>query len=606
MQSKIRVLSDHTINQIAAGEVIENPASVVKEFVENSIDANASEITVEIASGGRTLIRVTDNGFGMTADDAVLCLERHATSKIKNVDDIQTIMTMGFRGEAIPSIASISKFSILTCAENEATGTLVLVDGGRILKCSKAARSPGTTMEVRSLFFNVPVRKKFQRSPNYDTNEILKTLSIIALGNPSIKFELISNEKQLLSTTASLDENKMNALKLKVKSILGLDFAESLCPLEGSVNGYHIHGYIGLPSVTRQNRTGQYLFINNRPVQNSLISFSVRDGYGTTLPSNRHPVYVLHVTIPGDVVDVNVHPQKREVRLRQEQAIKELVIKSVEKALQNSGYSFKEEIETASFFAGYPVINPQFSMTEKKPSYYDRIKTEDTIVNLPRKPFKWDFKKEEQQNQKSLFNVENLKPKVDVIATIPQFILINPISLIEKFDFLQKKESILCLVDIRLCKARILFEKLQQNKAIETQNLLIPVTFELTPLDEALIIKEMEFLNNMGIEIYQSSIKTFTVNAIPVFLSNSDIKTYVIDLIHELKENCQKDALQKEKDKKLAHFASRTTHVKNHALNTDEAKILMEQILQCEMPFQCPLGKQIFAFLTKDDIKNLI
>ncbi len=605
MQSKIRVLSDQTINQIAAGEVIENPASVVKEIVENAIDAKSSEITVEIAAGGRNLIRITDNGFGMSADDAVLCLERHATSKIKNVDDIQTIMTMGFRGEAIPSIASISKFSLLTCPQDEDNGTLVQVEGGRLLKCSKAARSPGTTIEIRSLFFNVPVRKKFQRSPNYDTNEILKTLSIIALGNPSIKFELISNEKQILSTAAASNENLMNALKNRIHSILGIDFAESLCPLEYSLNGYHIHGFIGLPSVTRQNRTGQYLFINQRAVQNPLISFSVRDGYGTTLPSNRHPVYVLHVTIPGDVVDVNVHPQKREVRLRQEVLIKELVIKSVEKALQNSGYSVQEEMETASYFAGYPVINPQFSMTEKEHSNYKDVKTDEPVLHPAFKPFERNFKSVDVQNDFKLFITDDFKKTLTILATIPHFILINPEELSQKYDVPQKKDSILCLADQKLGLSRILFEKLQKNKSVESELLLIPETFETTPLDEALILKEMEFLNKTGIEIHQSGKKIFTVNAIPVFLKKIDIKTFLIDLIYQLKENCHGDIIQKEKEKRLAHFASRSALAKNIPLKMDEAKILIDQLLECDMPFQCPLGKQIFGFITKDDLKNL-
>lgn len=211
MQSKIRVLNDHTINKIAAGEVIENPASVVKELVENSLDAGASTLTIEISQGGRQLIRVSDDGYGMSSDDALLCLERHATSKISAVEDIEELITMGFRGEALPSIASISKFSLLTCQKKESQaqqGTLVLVEGGRILSCSPAARSAGTTIEVKSLFYNVPVRRKFQKSPTYDTQAILKMISLLALGHSRVQFELISDEKSILKTTPGHSSNE--------------------------------------------------------------------------------------------------------------------------------------------------------------------------------------------------------------------------------------------------------------------------------------------------------------------------------------------------------------------------------------------------------------
>ena len=360
MASRIRVLNENTINKIAAGEVIENPASVVKELVENSLDAGASEICVEVVGGGRQLIRITDNGCGMNGDDALLCLERHATSKIRNVEDISEVSTMGFRGEAIPSIASISKFTLITCPapseEGDSNATMVIVDGGNLIKCCGAERSPGTTIEVKSLFFNIPVRKKFQKSPTYDSNEILKMLSILSLGNPTIKFILISNHKTVLSTTGGISDNFLTNLGERISLTLGLEFSSSLISFEEKAADFHVAGFLGKPNYHRHNRTGQYLFINQRPVFSPIISNLVREGYGPTLPTNRYPVFVLHLSLPGSFIDVNVHPQKREVRLRYEHAFRQTFIQSIEKGLRTEAdhtpkFSSPKEISIFLFLA---------------------------------------------------------------------------------------------------------------------------------------------------------------------------------------------------------------------------------------------------------------
>lgn len=620
MESKIRVLSEHTINQIAAGEVIENPASVVKELVENAIDAEASEISVEIVGGGRNLIRISDNGFGMSADDAVLCLERHATSKIKNVDDIQTILTMGFRGEAIPSIASISKFSILTCPKDQEIGTLVIVEGGRILKCEKAPRSHGTTIEVKSLFYNVPVRRKFQKSPNIDANEILKMLSMIALGNPSIKFELISNEKTTLFTKKPINGTPLENLKNRIKSILGADFIESSFAVSGSLDGIQVEGFIGCPSITRQNRTGQYLFINQRAVQNPYISYAVRNAYGTALASNRHPIYVLHLTIPGDLVDVNVHPQKKEVRLRQEQALKDLVIKSVEQALQKSGFSFEQDTADAYPYPQYQAVTPQFSLNQKyQASQYQNLVNEAKDENIY--SYTYQAKNEGPKNgsnelqsnspiqtsfeaQPNLFSNESSGLTINVLATIPQFILVDPTTLKSANSYSAKDGTIVCLIDQKAAHTRIIFEKLLEYKDISIQTLLIPYVFETTATTSFQILEQIDFLCKMGIQIYQSGPNTFTVDAIPDFFGNSDVQTFLEDLINQLSEFQNSDLIEKEKEKRLAISAVRASISDNKRLSLDEAKNLVNQLMKCKSPYQCPRGKPIFASLTKNDLQN--
>jgi DNA mismatch repair protein MutL len=611
MQSRIRVLNENTINQIAAGEVIENPASVVKEIVENAIDAESTEITVEIVGGGRNLIRITDNGFGMNRDDAVLCLERHATSKIQQVDDIQRVSTMGFRGEAIPSIASISKFSILTKAKGEETGTLVVVDGGKILQCVDAARGTGTTMEVKSLFFNVPVRRKFQKSPTVDTNEILKTLSIIALGNPHIKFELISNEKKLINSISCIETSFTDNLRNRMKSILGSDFAELTCLVDGASDGYSLSGFIGFPTTTRQNRTGQYLFINKRPVQNPLISFAVRDGYGTALSPNRHPIYVLHLTLDGELVDVNVHPQKREVRLRQEGVLRDLIIKSVDNALQNSGFSFKEEVLENSFsYSKYSSTHPQFSLTNRFQNAVLESK-DDFQADYTAKSLEPSLKDNNiwqpsiqlrVDNQPQFFQEKGFYKQINILTTVPGFIIIDPSSLPSGFSK-QKNNTLLSLVDQKLAKTRIIFEKLLEKKTIAVEPLLIPYTFELTLHEATLLIEHLEYLNNFGLQIHQSGNKTFIVDGIPQFFGNNDVEALIKDLIAELNEFEHIHSIEKEMEKRVAICATRTALSDNRRFTLDEAKHLLYQLMKCETPYQCPRGKPIFACLTKDELK---
>ena len=339
MTSKIRVLNDQTINKIAAGEVIENPASVLKELVENSLDAGATSICVEIQEGGRQLIRVSDDGCGMSSDDALLCLERHATSKIREVEDIEDLLTMGFRGEAIPSIAAISKLTLLTSSLHEegkkGEGTLIVVDGGRLLTCSSAPRSRGTTIEVKSLFFNVPVRRKFQKSPAFDSQEILKLLGLLALAYPSVQFELISDQKTLLKTPLSPSLLSFHELLgRRLECVLGKEYSSGILPLQFQQKPYELEGYIGSPSSHKPNRTGQHLYINQRLVFSPLIASAVREGYGTMLPNHRYPIFLLHLRMPGSLLDVNVHPQKKEVRLRQEFQLKEMVIQSIQMSLR--------------------------------------------------------------------------------------------------------------------------------------------------------------------------------------------------------------------------------------------------------------------------------
>ncbi len=615
MKSKIRVLTEHTINKIAAGEVIENPSSVVKELVENSLDAGATDICVEIKGGGRQLIRITDNGHGMGPDDALLCLERHATSKIREVEDLLTLHSMGFRGEALPSIASISKFILLTCPNPPSTpedmGAMVMVDGGKILRCSPAACSPGTTIEVKALFFNVPVRKNFQKSPAYDANEIHKMLSLLALGHPDIKFQLISNEKILLSTPSPKSDSSQNLNDERISAILGSDFFEELRPVEAQKGVYSLKGFAGVPGSHRQNRTGQYLFINKRAVYSPLVSYAVREGYGPSIPSNRHPIFILHLTLPGPLVDVNVHPQKKEVRLRQENLFKDMIVQAIEKTLHTRGSEPPTIIDLPSLaFSSHPwEFNPAprtFDPPSTPLPLFPSSPPENRKINPPphATPPMWlERKKEEEKNEPTLFQPLNpTLPIPKVIATLPRYIIVESSSL----DFF--KGEGLCLIDSHGAHARIIYEKLDPLKKndgssqnLASQLLLIPYTFDTTPTEAHVLKEQLPSLNALGISIKEFGVNSFSVDAIPQCFGNVDMQELLKDILHQLNDRDKKD-WDIERRRKLAIAASRTAVSKNKRLSLEEAQGLLKQLMQCQIPFQCPQGRSILAKISPEEL----
>jgi DNA mismatch repair protein MutL len=606
MPSKIRVLDEHTINKIAAGEVIENPSSVVKELVENSLDAGATDICIEIKGGGRQLIRITDNGCGMNRDDALLCLERHATSKIREVEDILAIGTMGFRGEAIPSIASISKFTLITSDDSSGVGTLLLVEAGKVLQCTNAARSQGTTIEVKSLFFNVPVRKKFQKSPVYDANEILKVITSIAMGYPHIKFQLISDQKSLLQTPMPTGSTFQELLGERVQAILGNDFFDSTCFVDGSCDEYKLEGYVGQPAFTRHNRTGQYLFINKRAVVSPLVNFAVREGFGTMLATNRHPVFVLHLSVPGAVVDVNVHPQKREVRIRQEHALKEMIVAAVSKAIQGN-HVFAPDVSLSQPFVSHHL--PSESLEHEPPKSFTGVSFKETEIQF--EPYVPQATKLVSHGPSYLPPILKMsEPKVVSEVFLPMTMPENRagpkvIATLKHYIVLEgNQKDAFVLADPRAMHARIIYEQLLRrvDQRISVQSLLIPYTFEVTPIEGALFLDHLESFNLIGVSIRQSGPNTFLVDSIPTIFGNSDMRALLTEITNSMKEIRDHIVFKKEQERQLAIAASRAAISNKRRLSIEEAQSLVDQLMACESPNQCPQGKPTMAAFSLDEI----
>jgi DNA mismatch repair protein MutL len=609
MTSKIRVLTEDTINKIAAGEVIENPSSVIKELVENSLDAGATEITIEIKGGGRQLIRISDNGCGMNGDDALLCLERHATSKLKEIDDIHLVGTMGFRGEAIPSIASISKFTLYTrvnsLVEAPQQGTLVIVDGGKIINCSKVECAFGTTIEVKDLFFNVPVRKKFQKSPSYDAAEIQRIVTLLALGNPKIHFQLISNQETLISAPASQKEcTFIEALGERVRHLLGNETYESLVPLKGCKSDYILEGFVGSPLSHRHNRSGQHLFINRRGVVVPLVSFGVRDGYGTMLPSGRHPLYVLHLSMPAELMDVNVHPQKREVRLRQERTLKELVLFSVEQALQKGNFpceaSFNPCLERESSGIELP-SRPAF--VNNPPPWLKHPIEEDNAYTppymLPKLELPQEINEVVKTSDPQLFEppperLEKPIKQLKALGTMQKYILATDM----------EGAKMYC-IDQRASHARVIYEQLlncNSQQPQELQMLLIPHLLNLPPSESALLRQQLSLLQDAGIQIKEFGPTSFVIDALPLVFGNVDIHKLIDEIVKSSYDGVDCSAIAKEQKRKLALAASRSAIAAQARLTLPEAQELLDQLAQCAQPNQCPYGKMTLVTLTLSDI----
>lgn len=579
MGSHIRLLDEDTINKIAAGEVIENPASVVKELVENALDAGAQHLTVEIRGGGRSLIRVTDDGCGMIPDDALLCLERHATSKIRSIEDLSASSTMGFRGEALSSIAAVSKLSLLTSPHSDqGEGTLILVEGGRLVKCCSAARSQGTTLEVKSLFYNVPVRQRFQRSPSHDQAEILKVMTRLALGYPAVRMELLADEKPLLQAPESLSKSPLEALRERISQVLGKEFARSLLPVQQEQGTLCMVAFFSPPLLNRPNRTGQYLFINRRSVVSMALSAMVRESYGTALPSQRYPLFVLHFDLPADLVDANVHPRKLEVRLREENRLRTFLRQGVESSLTQASL-MKEEARPLPFIVHendlpweIPSTNPQ---TEPLPEIPVRR-------SLPSRPSELPFAHEAAL-------------KISVLATVPGYMVAKvdsgtPLPLFPPAE--------LVVVDQRAAHSRVLFEQLDANTPLsfqESQGLLTPLSIELSTPEAMRLLQQIDDLKKMGFLVRPFGSTTFLVDAIPALVAQEDAPSLLLSLIADLDDSSTPRVAARQ-----AEAAERAALPPGRKLSCFEAQNLLDKLLKCRLPYQSPRGRPTLIPLSSE------
>jgi len=544
----IRKLDNHTINKIAAGEVIENPASVVKELIDNALDAGSTEITVDIKQGGRTLIRVADNGIGMEKEDALLSLERHATSKIQEVEDLFSIDTMGFRGEAIPSIASISKFSLHTRRE---LATYLDVEGGELLSVDMRDRSQGTTIEVRDLFFNVPVRRKFQKSPAYDAIEVHKTVMKLALANPSCHFELTSDNEVILKTRG-ID------LKSRIEDVLGKDYLDEALPIYAEGHDMIINGFLGKPLASKPNRLSQHLFINRRPVFSPFIAECIRESYGSAMPEGRFPMFVLEITAPKDLIDINVHPQKKEVRLRHFDQFKSVIAK----AIQSTLFGKAPEIPRSTFVINsVPLERPQFVCREEEEIVEERCREQE----LPLPP-----------------------PKRELYLLFVS----SEIALLK--GALGEGEALFTMIDLKALRETVLSASLKEESTRELVPFLIPYVFQVPYDEEELLKNHLVDLEKSGIPLREFGDGHFCLEALPSSFGSLNLGVFIEDLIAGLKE-----------DKKVLLWSVAKAS-DNKIPSPEEVKSWIHTLEALEFPRFSPSGKPIYTSLDSQKAKKVI
>jgi DNA mismatch repair protein MutL len=572
MATKIKVLSEQTINQIAAGEVIESPASCVKELIENSLDAKALHLEIEIVAGGFSLIKISDDGEGMAPDDAMLSLERHATSKIRSSEDLFHLTTMGFRGEALASIASISKLHLLTARAQDSFATSIYVEGGKCIKVDKASRMRGTTFEIRSLFYTTPARKKFQKNPIQAAADIHKVLIFVALSRPDVSVTFVSNHKLIFKMQAETFEKR-------IEHLLGASFLKDMKSFEKNMDWIQINGKLSLPGYDRPNRLGQYVFINKRPVIAPQISMAIQDAYGTMLPPRRFPLFVLDIYLRPDLIDVNVHPQKKEIRFKEETAIKHLLREEISKHLNMA----------------------TFEKVPSKPLCFRALDSSTIKIPPPSKEIKSFAVKESLSSENPeplLFDM----PVTPVVAHLPLIGIFKHYAFVDAVhckamfdcDYLQKPQHGFLMIDLAGISKRLYFEKAfkSQGKSLYLEQLLFPLKIQLNPNEGAALQENVDLLENLGIKISPFGNHTFIVEALDKSLDEEKVENFIREFLAEEKYA----AALKEKHEKLALKACQTL-CRKKGYSPEMAKLLITKFLQLKLSFYTPEGKKIIGWM---------
>ena len=593
----IRILSDRVANQIAAGEVIERPAAVVKELVENSIDAGATRIEVEFSHGGRSLIRVEDNGCGMSKDDAQMSLERHATSKLVETADLDRLGTFGFRGEAVPSIASVSRFELRTRPLETSSGTEILINGGKLVHVRECGLAPGTRITVSHLFNSVPARRKFLKSDATESAHIIQTVRLYALACPQTAFTLIEDGRVLFQSPicATLAE--------RVAEIFGRQLAVDLLPVETVDAGLKLSGLIGKPGVNRATRHEMLMFVNRRPVDSRTLNYALIESYATSLAKGRYPVAVLFLDLDPAEVDVNVHPAKREVRFRNEGAVRGFVIRAVLQCLREWG------APAASKEQGAGSGDPRSTIpVEHLPG--DPLPPPALTPSVMSQPFR-HFASLPARAVVAPFQ-QTSAPRSAGSLPAPRSSL--PVTTLMGWRFLDTAHGDYALfeapggvvvLDRRAAHERVWFERLQAQFAIgevASQRLLFAVPVELDAIASALLLDRLRFLHRHGLEVGEFGRNFFRIEAVPVWLEPTDAEEFLRDIIGLMREGRIDNKRTDLASEELARLAAQRAVRLPGRMGESEALGLVAQLFACAQPHTSPAGRPTHFELSKGEL----
>jgi DNA mismatch repair protein MutL len=583
----IRILPDELIDQIAAGEVIERPASVVKELVENSLDAGARRIEIDIERGGIGLIRVRDDGFGMDAQEVTLALQRHATSKITSMEDLQSAVTLGFRGEAMPSIASVSRLRLLTRTAQADHAVEIQADGGTRSAVRPAAHVVGTTIEVRDLFFNVPARRKFVRSDATEAGHVVRLVERLALSRPDISFQLRNGDRVMLDAQAT--DTALQPVAARVRAIIGAEFLEQALPFEHAAGPVWVGGWLGLPTAARGAADQQFWFVNGRNVRDRLLMNAVRLGYRDVLFHGRYPAYVLYLTLDPAMVDVNAHPTKLEVRFRDSRQIHDFVFRAITAALAQTRPGGAEPP------AGQ-ALPPQAVQTQNgKPRY-----------ELGRDP--WHVAERLQETAPSAYALDLVAPEpaaaIDLDTQRP---LGTALAQIRGTYILSQTAQGVVLVDMHAGHERVLYEQLKSQYAngLPSQALLEPLVVELAAHElEALLEGRAEW-ERAGFELDALGHTRLALRRVPALLSGAKIAEIVREVARDLDHPTAGHHIEDASDRFLATLACRTSVHANRRLSLPEMEALLRQMEQTLRANQCNHGRPTWVRLSWMELDRL-
>ncbi|OGV63695.1 MAG: hypothetical protein A2283_13355 [Lentisphaerae bacterium RIFOXYA12_FULL_48_11] len=593
--SHIRVLPVHVANKIAAGEVVDRPASVLKELVENAMDAGASQINVDISAGGKKLIAVSDNGSGMNRDDAILSIERHATSKISDVDDIEKIQTLGFRGEALAAIASVSRFRLSTCRTGESSGTELIITGGKLTDVRDFGCPAGTSIEVRDIFFNVPARRKFLRSEPTELSHIRAGFIVQALSHPMIGMNLKVDGRETYRLTQGSD------LEDRLRDLFGADFQKSLKKVDYCSGDITIRGYITMPAMSRSDRNEQYFFVNGRVTGAPLFSYALREGYRTLLPSDRHPSVFLLMEMNPELVDVNVHPTKKEVRFRRPDDVRDIIITAIREALKSDKSStVAEHVRDAGKKPEQPapaVADIQLKIDNLPPT---------RTFHYPRMPVISNVSRQEQGSTAKNQDFEEKQAKKENQANAP-WLWCRVLGQIGSLYVMLETEDGYVIMDPHAAHERVLFERFMADflkGKIQIQNLLLPDTVELVPGDAMRVRKNLDLFRKMGFGISEFGGDSFVVDALPSYFSQASAQGLLVDIAHSLEQAGARGGNTRWREESIAQAACKAAVKQRDKLSLEEIEKLVIDLAQTEMPYTCPHGRPTLIFTSFRDLNR--
>ncbi len=633
----IQLLDQDTINKIAAGEVVERPSSVVKELVENAVDAGATAITVEIKDGGISLIRVTDNGCGISKDEISTAFLRHSTSKIKSIEDLFTVSSLGFRGEALSSIASVAQVELITKTQDSLTGSRYCIEGGEEKSFDEVGAPDGTTFLVRNLFYNTPVRRKFLKTAATEGGYVNALVEHLALSHPDISFRFISNNQNRLHTSGNMN------LKDIIYNIYGREITANLIEVSGRTQDIEISGFIAKPSVCRGNRSCENYFINGRYIKSGIITKAIEDAYKGRMMPHNYPFTVLHFKMDPSMIDVNVHPAKMEIRFSRNDFVVHYVQEALREALKNSDLASHVSLEadkngqqlrsteaarktygretafmredsdkktTVQTAQTVQTVQPEQFAQFKQFEQFSRHTQEKTDIRLP-EPFEAvrSAQMASEDNAASMYARKEAAQQLSLLDTP----LISEkgrqsyriIGQLFATYWLIEHEDKFYIMDQHAAHEKILYERLMkklEEQNIDTQMLLLPVVIELRQAEAQVLEENLDAFKRLGYEIEPFGAGTYKMTGVPAGLPETDYRQLLIDLLDGLTEN-HKGNMERITEK-AASISCKAAVKGNHAMSLAEAQALMEQLMQAENPYNCPHGRPTLIMMSKYEIEK--